>query len=619
MSKCLKAGAKCILLTAISVIAISASAADKTATTIPVPKGQSVVKEFNYSGVTLDSGFLRAQYDQVRNDYMRIPNDDLLHGFRVRAGKPAPGVELGGWYTEDIGNNFGQIISGLARMYAATGDVAAKEKVIALVHGWGECIEPDGYSYYTKKAPSKAYVYDKMVGGLTDAYVYCDDQEALTHLSKITNWAEKNLNRIKDYANADGEASPRCNWSEWYTLSENLYRAYLATGDTRYRDFAKVWEYTEFWDIFANKGDIFGVRANGQQTREYHAYSHVNTFSGAGAAYLVSGDSHYLDVLRNAYDFIQTNEVYATGGYGPNEQLMPHDQVVKMLSETGRHFETQCGSWAAFKMSKYLISFTGDAKYGDWIEKLVYNGIGASLPMNTDGYVFYYSDYHTGEANKGYYGAAWPCCAGTRPMAVADYHNLVYFKGPKDLYVNLYTPATVHWNIGKSVVTVQQKTRFPEEPATEFTVSVQKPTEFGLKLRVPEWLASPMTASVNGENVSLTTDTNHWTTVNRKWKDGDKLTVTLPMKLWVSRIDPNKPYPAAIMYGPVTLAVRSPKSNPTSEIDLEHLDKTLVKSDGEALTYHLASDPNVLVRPFYMFKEGEKYFLYLDPEGKARE
>ena len=99
------------------------------------------------------------------------------------------------------------------------------------------------------------------------------------HLSRITDWAIKNLDRSQ--ALPDG--------SEWYTLSENLYRAYLVTGDEKYRDFAKVWEYPEYWDIYARKADLFG-RASGKHTDAYHAYSHVNTLGGAGAAYLVTGE-----------------------------------------------------------------------------------------------------------------------------------------------------------------------------------------------------------------------------------------------------------------------------------------------------------------------------------------
>ena len=90
------------------------------------------------------------------------------------------------------------------------------------------------------------------------------------------------------------------------------------------------------------------------------------------------------------------------------------------------------------------------------------------------------------------------------------------------------------------------------------------------------------------------------------------VTVTLPMRFRVSRFLPNAPYPAAILRGPVVLALRAP-ANPSRKIDIAHLDAALVPGAGEALTYRLASDSNVLARPFYAFKEGEPYYLYLDP------
>jgi DUF1680 family protein len=584
-----------------------------SASSAPVPpKGKRILKPFDYKGITLDDGFLKRQFDEVRNDYLRIPNDDLLKGFRSRAGLPAPGVEMGGWYSADVGNIFGQILSGLSRMYAATGDTACKEKVNTLVHEWGKCIASDGYFYYSANAPSKLYTYDKMVGGLVDVYLYCGNKEALTYLSKITGWAEQNLNRSREYANADGETSPRCGWSEWYTLPENLYRAYLATGDTKYKDFAEVWEYTEYWDLFAKNADIFGTRANGEGTGSYHSYSHVNTFSSAAATYLAKGETHYLDTLKNAYDFLQATQVYATGGFGPNEQLVPHDQVISALKEADRHFETQCGSWAAFKMSKYLISLTGDAKYGDWVERLIYNGIGASIPTDPSGHVFYYSVYSMGKEppSKGRYKAGWACCSGTRPEAIADYNDLIYFKTDTDLYVNLYTPSTIRCND----VIVRQVTRFPESDTAEFIVAVKNPATFGLNLRVPGWLAGPMKATINGKSIALKTDKLHWITIKREWRSGDKLSVTLPMKLWLSRLDTEKGYPTAVMYGPVVLAFRSHAGDPTAKIDFEQLDKSLVPSAGEPLTYHLATDPDVLARPFYVFKEAEPYFIYFDPK-----
>ena len=213
-------------------------------------QGRQKLEDFDYRGVTLDGGQMRLQLDEVRDYYLRIPNDDLLKGFRQCAKLPAPGKDLGGWYTADTFHVFGQIVSGLARLYAASGDPACKEKVDALVSEWGKCIAADGYFYYSATPNAPHYIYDKMVGGLVDAYLYCGNHEAIGHLRRITDWAVKNLERSR----RTGDTS-----TEWYTLTENLDRAYLATGDTVYRDFAEVWEYHDYWDIYARRADIFAV------------------------------------------------------------------------------------------------------------------------------------------------------------------------------------------------------------------------------------------------------------------------------------------------------------------------------------------------------------------------
>lgn len=570
----------------------------------PAPQGKYVLEPFDYHGVTLDDGPLLRQVLEVRDDYLRVPNDDYLKGFRRRAGRPAPGADLGGWYKDDVFHVFGQVLSGLARMYAATGDAACREKLDALVHEWGRCIEADGYFFYSRKPNAPNYVYEKMVCGLVDAHVYGRNPEAIELLARITGWAEKNLDRRNEYAfNFYGGPT------EWYTLSENLYRAYLATGEMRYRDFAKVWEFTDYWNLFADGKDIFSRKAN------YHAYSHCNTLSGAAAAYRVTGQPRYLDAIIGAYDYFQKHQNFATGGYGPGEMLLPEAALVESLDVMDNHFETQCGSWAAFKLSKALIAFTGDARYGDWIEQLVINGIGASIHMSPAGDVYYYARYALTGSAKGYTVGPWCCCTGSRGQAIADYEDLVYFKSPDGLCVNLYTPATVTWEHKGAAVTVRQQTRFPEEGRSRFTVNVPRDTEFAMRLRVPGWLAGPMTVAVNGAAVEARPDERHWLTIARKWHDGDRVDVTLPMAFAARRFPAASAsaFPAAIAYGPVVLTFRSPAYNPSTRIDFAKLDANFVPATGEPLTYHLAGDPAVLIRPFYALKEGEPYYIYFDP------
>lgn len=561
-----------------------------------------VIEPFDYRGVTLEPGPLRTQVDEVRRFYLALPDDDLLKGFRARAGLPAPGKDLGGWYSSDTFLVFGQIISGLARLYASTGDIACRDKANHLIAEWAKCIEADGYFYASRKPNAPHYIYDKMMWGLLDAYLYCGNQQALVPLSRITDWAIKNLERSRRVNDTS---------TEWYTLSENLYRAYLATGEAKYRQFAEVWEYHAYWDIFARNGDIFGLRADGSRNTAYHAYSHVNTLGGAAAAYLVKGDVAYLDTIKNAYQYLQDRECFATGGYGPDEELLPRDKLRQKLLETHHTFETQCGSWAAFKLAKYLLSFTGDARYGDWIERLLYNGIGASIPMTADGRVFYYSDYcpHGGEKRNTDFG--WSCCTGTRPQAVADYDDLIYFRDAHSLYVNLFVPSRVDWPRGTQTVSVTQETRFPETDSVRFTLQLKKPDEFALKFRVPAWLAEPMRATVNGRMARLAPDSAHWATLARRWKDGDEIILRLPMKVWACPLVPQEPTPVAAMCGPVVLAFEAPQAASLRGINAANLERVLLPERNRALTFHLA-DSSVKAWPFYALTAGERYFLYLD-------
>src|SRR6185436_7567215 len=95
--------------------------------------------------------------------------------FRQQAGLPAPGPDMGGWYDADgfvPGLAFGQYISGLSRIGAATGDRACHVKAAALVHGFGEFLSRVQNPYAGDNSAKNwaAYVMEKYVVGLIDAY-----------------------------------------------------------------------------------------------------------------------------------------------------------------------------------------------------------------------------------------------------------------------------------------------------------------------------------------------------------------------------------------------------------------------------------------------------------------
>ncbi len=323
-------------------------------------------------------------------------------------------------------------------MSKATNDSAMLDKASFLIEEWAKAMDADGYFYYSREPHFPHYIYEKMVCGLVDMYAYGGNKNAISHLERITAWAEKNLDRTRRDVPKAGERVFCGDGTEWYTLSENLYRAYQLTGDERYQNFGDVWHYDNYWSMF---------NAPNPRPDYRHAYSHCNTLSSAAMTYAVTSNPKYLDTIVKAHDFFQRTQVYATGGFGPGEELMPPDgSLGDSLDTTSASFETGCGSWAIFKLSRYLMSFTGQAKYGDWVEKMFYNGIGGGLPMQPDGHTFYYSDYRVRGGAKVYLeDQKWCCCSGTYPQAIADYYNFIYLHDNDGLYVNLFVPSEVSW------------------------------------------------------------------------------------------------------------------------------------------------------------------------------
>ncbi len=517
----------------------------------PAKEPEVHLEAFEYQDVRLLDGMLKKQFTTTRDYFYDISDDNLLKGFRARAGLPAPGKDLGGWYSGgntylgcpvwargDFYHTFGQYLSGMARMARATNDQALHAKAVHLMVEWGKTIEPDGFFFYSHKPNDPHCTFDKMVCGLVDLYQYGGRKDALGYLDKITDWAANNLNRDHKHG-------------EWYILSENLYRAYELTGNPKYKKFGDVWNYTEYWKAFTGGSEM--TRGG------HHAYSHVNTLSSAAMAYQVTGNSEYLQTIVNAYDWLERTQLYPTGGYGPDETLVPGNNGVgppslgAALETTGKSFETVCGSWAGFKLSRYLLRFNGEARYGDWIEKLVYNSLGAALPMGPRGEDFCYSNYRLGGGRKLYFDqGTWTCCSGTLPQSVADYYNLVYFKDASSLYVNLFVPSSVTWNHEGREVRVEQETGFPESDSTTLTVRPSREEQFALKFRVPRWTQNAK-VQVNGADLHIPCQPGTWATIARRWKVGDRVTIHLPMQLALESIDEFYPHRVALQFGPVVL------------------------------------------------------------------
>ena len=239
---------------------------------------------------------------------------------------------------------------------------------------------------------------------------------------------------------------------ESYTISENLFLAYQRGAGGRYRELGARYLDDEYYDPLAEGRNNLAGR---------HAYSHVNSLSSAMQAYLTLGSVKHFNAARNAFDMLAAQS-FATGGWGPNETLRAREaaELGSSLSETHASFETPCGAYAHFKLTRYLLRVTRESRYGDSLERVMYNTILGAKPMLADGRTFYYSDYNF-HGRKVYKENHWPCCAGTMPQVAADYRLNCYFRWPDGVYVNLYIPSAARWIQDGAKFSLRQKSDYP--------------------------------------------------------------------------------------------------------------------------------------------------------------
>jgi hypothetical protein len=571
--------------------------------------------QFGYADVALLEGPLREQFDRNHAFYRALEVDRLLKPFRLRAGLPAPGDDMGGWYDWVDGpeikdghgfapcHSFGQYLSGLARDYAATGNRATQEKVQLIVREFAPAIS----EHFFEDNRFPAYTYDKISIGMLDAHLFAGDPNAVAALNKTLDCALPHLppggiSRDEQYKRPHINES-FC-WDEPYTLPENFFLAWQRGAGSRYRELAVRFLANDWYfdPLAAGKNVLPGK----------HAYSHVNAMSSAMQAYLVLNSEKHLRAAKNGFEFLRTTQSFATGGWGPDETFRKpgSGEIGESLTKTHSSFETPCGSYAHFKLTRYLLRVTRDSRYGDSMERVLYNTVLGAKPINEDGHGFYYSDYNN-DGSKFYHPDKWTCCTGTFAQITADYGISAYFHDERSVYVNLYVPSRVMWLRADERVALTQTTQYPFVPASQITVSTASPSRFAVQLRIPAWAGPGTSISINGKRETAAPEPGKFARIEREWRDGDRIDVEFEMPTRLEAVDPQHPNLQAVVHGPLALFCVNPA--PASVRKEELLAATQIAAGSTTWQAKTAGGALTLL-PFTAI-EKEHYRLYLNVES----
>ncbi|MGH9761955.1 MAG: beta-L-arabinofuranosidase domain-containing protein, partial [Blastocatellia bacterium] len=485
---------------------------------------------------------------------LSLDPDRLLHMFRVTAGLPSSAKPLGGWEAPDVelrGHTLGHHLSACSLMYASTGDVTLKrraEKIVTELDKIQRAMPSRGFhpGYLSafpeeffdrldarKQVWAPYYTIHKIMAGLLDVYLECDDELALDVVTKMADWVGFRAGRLSE------EQQQRDLETEFGGMNEVLSNLYAVTGKHEYLEIARKFNHRALFDPLARGDDPLDG---------HHANTQFPKIIGAARQYELTGEKRYYDITEFFWRRVALHRSFVIGGNSDNEEFFPIDHFSQHL---GASSTETCNTYNMLKLTRHLFSWQPSAETMDFYERGLFNQILASQDPATGMMCYYvplkpgsYKSFSTPE------DSFW-CCVGTGMENHSKYGDTIYFHDDQSLYLNLFIASELNWK--EKGLTVRQETRFPEEDSTRLTFKSEKPIHLALKIRYPSWAQSGVTLAVNGKQQAVQAEPGSYVTVDRDWRNGDVVQIRYPMSLRIESM-PDDPKTIAILYGPIVLA-----------------------------------------------------------------
>ncbi|PAU95872.1 hypothetical protein CK503_02120 [Aliifodinibius salipaludis] len=509
----------------------------------------------------LDSPFKKAM--ELDGRYLlKLEADRLLAPYLKEAGLDPKGESYGGWEKQGEigegldGHSLGHYLSALSMIYASTGRQVYGDRLNYVVDELervqkanptdyiggvpnGEKILNEVQSGDIKAEPFALngswvpwYNLHKLFAGLRDAYRHAENQQALDVLIKLSDWTVEWANDLSD------EQFQEMLQTEHGGMKEVMADLYAITNDRKYLNLSERFTHYAIEDPLAKKQD---------QLEGLHANTQIPKIIGAARHYEVSGNEKMRDISTFFWEIVVNNRTYANGGNSDHEHFGSKEGIIS--EELSQASSETCNTYNMLKLTRHLSQWKADSRYADYYERALYNHILASQDPQT-GMFAYYINMEPGfyKTFSKPFDSFW-CCVGSGMENHTKYGRYIYMHSNDDLYVNLFIPSELDWKA--QGVTIQQETDFPESEKSSFTISTETPQKFNMKIRRPYWTKDGVEIHVNGNKVK-TSEQSGYIGIEKTWKNGDELTISLPMELHTESLSGDDQ--VTFLYGPILLA-----------------------------------------------------------------
>lgn len=412
----------------------------------------------------------------------------------------------------------GMLIDATVRFAANLADPRVLDLKKRLVREARSAQETDGYLGMLAPAARMWRLWDihemgYLVYGLAADYQFFGDQASLEAARKLADYVIRRFPERPDW-DAGGLTV--------HMAVTGLERTMLvlsdATGDPKYRDFCLNQRQLAQWDmpiVIGRWGKIEG-----------HAYAYFAHALAQLHLHRSRPDARLLQTAHRAVDFLLRRDgLVITGSCGDHECWHDTQAGTTNLAET-------CATAYLIRMMDDLLRLEGDARYGDIMERAIYNALFAA--QSPDGrQIRYYTPF---DGPRQYFRQDSYCCPNNFRRIVAELPGLVYYRAGTDgVLVNLYTASQGKWTAPGGQVRLRQQTDYPNSGRVAIHVEPAGPAKFTVHLRIPGWCVGPK-VSVNGQSVPVpdalcrpSGRPRGFLAITRTWQPGDRIDLDLPM------------------------------------------------------------------------------------------
>ncbi|HLX45180.1 MAG TPA: beta-L-arabinofuranosidase domain-containing protein [Bryobacteraceae bacterium] len=328
-----------------------------------------------------------------------------------------------------------------------------------------------------------------------------------------------------------------------------LLAMYRETGDPRYARLAEFFLDERGKDNYPRTGEYAIDRTYAQDDKPV-VQQHEAEGHAVRATYLyipftdiasLTGGPAYNRAIDDIWQDAVFHKTYVTGSIGSIRFHEQYGQPYDLPNLSG--WSETCASYGNFVWNQRMFLLHRDARFADLMERVLYNGFLDGVSLKGDR--FFYQNPLMSYGN--YERFDWidtPCCPPNVVRLIASLGNYIYAHDDDDLYVNLFIGSKAHVNIGGDRVRIEQQTRYPWEGDIRISVDPDQPRDFSVYVRIPGWTGDQVMAGdlysflganrswtmlkVNGRAVNPRM-ANGYARINRKWKSGDSIELSLPM------------------------------------------------------------------------------------------